>query len=102
MVHSSIKLFADDTKLYSIVDTPHGSSSLQADLESLAKWSNTWQLPFNEVKCKVLHLGRNNPNSQYVMRGSALSEEQVKKDSGAHIDRELSSISTPQRPACVT
>ena len=89
VVHSSIKLFADDTKLYSIVDTTHGSSSLQADLESLARWSDTWQLPFNETKCKVLHLGRSNPNFQYIMRGNALSEVQVEKDLGVHIDREL-------------
>ena len=89
VVHCPLKMFADDTKLYSSVATPGEVSSLQADLDTLGRWSDTWQLPFNDAKCKVLHLGSNNPNSRYMMRGTELSDGLVEKDLGVHIDCEL-------------
>ena len=88
-VHCSLKMFADDTKLYSCVTNPHAVSGLQSDLDALVSWSDTWQLPFNEAKCSVLHIGRNNPGCQYVMRDAELTEVQVVKDLGVHIDSEL-------------
>ena len=55
VVSGSISMFADDTKLYSTVSTMQDKAVLQADLDALAQWSDTWQLPFNANKCKVLH-----------------------------------------------
>ena len=52
-VRSSLTMFADDTKLYSSVSTPQHVCALQADLDELSRWSDTWQLPFNQGKCKV-------------------------------------------------
>ena len=89
MVKSSIMMFADDTKLYSCVDFPHKVIGLQADLDAMVRWSDTWQLPFNEAKYNVLHLGRRNFNFPYVMRGADLSDVQVKKDLGVQIDCDL-------------
>ena len=88
-VQGNIKMFADDTKLYSTVSTPGDGISLQADLDCLVHWSDIWQLPFNESKCKVLHLGRANPHYQYSMRGIPMSCTHVEKDLGVHIDDEL-------------
>ena len=88
-VQGNIKMFADDTKLYSTVSTPGDGISLQADLDCLVHWSDIWQLPFNESKCKVLHLGRTNPHYQYSMRGIPMSCTHVEKDLGVHIDDEL-------------
>ena len=42
-------------KLYSRVDT--SENVLQSDLETLVRWFEAWQMPFNKKKCKVLHLG---------------------------------------------
>ena len=58
-VSSCVKLFADDTKLYRRVT--NGSAELQADIDALVKWSKEWLLPFNNTKCRVMHLGRRNP-----------------------------------------
>jgi low affinity Fe/Cu permease len=51
---SSIKLFADDLKLYNIVDISNPTVSLQLSLDELVKWSTEWQLPINIAKCSVL------------------------------------------------
>jgi len=54
--------FADDTKLGGVVDTPEGCAAIQGDLES---WAERNLMKFSKGKCKVLHLGRNNPMHQY-------------------------------------
>ena len=56
-IKSSLKIFADDTKLFKAVADIQDKNELQQDLNSLAKWSKKWQLPFNEAKCKVIHYG---------------------------------------------
>ncbi|XP_043196519.1 uncharacterized protein LOC122367478, partial [Amphibalanus amphitrite] len=89
VVGSSLTMFADDTKLYSTVASTLAASSLQSDLEALVNWADAWQLPFNEAKCKVMHLGRNNPAKQYVMRDSEMSVVRVEKDLGVQVDDEL-------------
>jgi ribonucleases P/MRP protein subunit RPP40 len=40
---------------------------------------------FNVAKCKVMHVGRRNPDSDYVMGGSVLSKTREEKDLGATI-----------------
>mgnify|MGYP003507204238 CR=1 FL=1 len=59
------KLFADDTKVLEGADR---KDSIQRDLDKLQEWSELWQLLFNVDKCKVLHMGKNNPNNVYFMR----------------------------------
>ena len=58
--NSTMKLFADDTKLYRVVDSQEDANLLQEDLDRMVKWSRTWQLPFNDRKCKVMHYGKKN------------------------------------------
>ena len=52
---NSMKMFADDTKLWCRIETASDSESLQKDL-SLA-WSHKWMLNLNASKCKVMHVG---------------------------------------------
>ena len=40
---------------------------IQEDLFELCRWTIKWQLFFNLNKCKVLHLGLNNPQYEYKM-----------------------------------
>ena len=57
-----------------------GIENLRSDLHNLVAWSNEWQMLFNIEKCKVMHLGYNNPKADYVMDGSVLqsvSEERL-------------------------
>ena len=54
---STIKLFANDTKIYRVIKSYEDSEILQNDLLDIMKWSEKWQLPFNLTKCKIMHLG---------------------------------------------
>ena len=45
-----LKIFADDTKIFKVIETMQDKNELQEDLTNLAKWAKKWQLPFNEVK----------------------------------------------------
>ena len=89
VVECTAKLFADDTKIYRRVSTPADAAALQADVDHLVAWSDRWQLPFNDDKCKVLHLGPGNARLRYTMRGVSLVETDVERDLGIHVDNSL-------------
>jgi retron-type reverse transcriptase len=52
-VNASTYLFADDTKIYKEISCEDDVRGLQADLDQLQKWSDTWLLKFHPNKCKV-------------------------------------------------
>ena len=85
-----IKIFADDTKVYSSVHSPDQCEKLQESIDKLVDWTNQWQISFNTDKCKVLHLGRDNPCHRYKMDGNDLESTEVEKDLGVHVDKDLS------------
>ena len=89
VVDRPVRMFADDTKLFSRVASIHEVSQLQSDLEALALWSEMWLMPFNQDKCKVLHIGHSNPTSQYSMGASPIGCTEVEKDLGVLVDTEL-------------
>ena len=86
-VTNSIKLFADDTKLYCRV--PDDGAGLQADIDALVRWSEKWLLPFNASKCKVMHIGSNNPEHAYTLNGAPVEAVAEERDLGVVIDRQL-------------
>lgn len=63
-IKSICKLFADDAKIYNIADR---ADVLQEDLSRLMNWSETWRLEFNIDKCKVMHFGHGNIQTDYKM-----------------------------------
>ena len=71
-IGSRICKFADDTKLYRIVDDANDSSLLQSDLDKLISWSHTWQMSFNVSKCKVIRFGSSNLKFNYCMTNTNL------------------------------
>ena len=88
-LHGSVKLFADDAKVYSRVKRPDGQSSVQVDLDALGDWSSRWLLPFNVAKCKVMHLGPAVPQPPHRLNGVPLQEVDREKDLGIIVDQEL-------------
>lgn len=87
--HSVCKLFADDCKLYGVVDGEDSASKLQSDLKNLEIWSKKWQLPFNTSKCKTLHLGFNNQYKRYQLNNEILEATPNEKDLGITMDGKL-------------
>ena len=51
-----IKLFTDDCLLFRETDSLSGAESLENDLQSLVKWSKTWQMSVNVSKCHALKI----------------------------------------------
>ena len=56
VVLSNIKIFADDTKIYSGVKNEESRKKLQESLYNLTKWTENWQIKFNNAKCSVMHV----------------------------------------------
>ena len=53
----SIKLFADDTKLYTVLqDDSVFSTDLQSCLDAIIEWSAIWQLKLAPTKCTVMRI----------------------------------------------
>ena len=46
----ALKLFADDTKLYSAIATHSDEEKLQGNIFSACDWANKWQMTFNVNK----------------------------------------------------
>ena len=86
---SFVSLFADDLKLVTKVSL---HSIAQEDLDTLCKWEKDWLLKFNvkDGKCKVLHIGPNNPQYDYMMNGSNLPKVKSEKDLGVYTCDDLS------------
>ena len=93
LVNCSMKIFADDTKVYSQVPTPELRDKLQQCIDKMMEWTDTWLLRFNTSKCKVLHIGKNNPQYDYYMTDgnsrNKLDSTVAEKDLGVIIDPNL-------------
>ena len=88
--HSSIYIFADDTKLsFSFPRNLPSYCNLEADLLSISKWANEMQLTLALNKCSILHLGNSNPQNDYVIDGLCLKKSNLTKDLGVTVDSKL-------------
>ena len=58
-IQSTIKLFADDTSLYLIVDDPNETADfLNNDLTKIHDWATKWLVNFNAQKTETMTISR--------------------------------------------
>ena len=93
-VSSLISLFADDTKIHLPLVSENSSDQLQEDLWKLETWAEMMQMRFHPLKCKVMHLGKNNTRKDYFMHTAngdfhKLEKVDVEKDLGVYTDCSL-------------
>ena len=72
-------LFADDTKLYRIIDGLRDIESLQRDVRAMEAWARIWHLLYHQNKCKFMTVsggGQQQSDGTYTM-GLDQEEETV-------------------------
>ena len=94
VVKCIVSMFANHTKLYTVLTDRNSNMKLNNDMASMQTWSSRMQMTFNIEKCKVLHLSSNNPNYQYTMpiSGEAIHTLEVtidEKYQGVTIDNQI-------------
>ena len=84
------KIFADDTKLFTSISDEEDHTKLQESFDKMYDWTKKWLLKFNEKKCRVLHIGRNNKKFKYYIdeesNRTELEITDLEKDLGVNID----------------
>ena len=90
----SIRLFTDDTSLYIIVDLQvQAARILNADLQTISKWANSWLVTFNPSKTLSMLVSRklNTVQNPYLFMNDTFIEETA---SHKHLSLTFSSTCT--------
>ena len=93
-LHSTPRLFADDSLLYRVIESPADCDLLQEDLQTLEKWESEWSMEFAAEKCMVLRvtrkLKRNHILKDYKIHDHVLDSVDSAKYLGITLDSKLS------------
>ena len=92
-IESCIKLFADDTSLYVIVDNEEDSSlKLNSDLSKISDWAELWLVNFNPNKTESMGISRKSEQSYHsplFMNNVQIREVDCHKHLGLIISQNL-------------
>ena len=88
--YSNSLLYADDLKIYRIIQNDDDLDLLQNDIDSVLEWTLLNGMKINENKCEVVSFSNGNPlRKSYLFNGCTLLESKVTKDLGVFIDSKL-------------
>jgi Reverse transcriptase (RNA-dependent DNA polymerase) len=95
------KLYADDSKVMCDLRKDNArddAERLQADINRIVEWCDTWLMRLNFDKCKVMHIGNGNPRAEYYMTDSlnggarhTLATTELERDLGVYVSSDLKS-----------
>ena len=86
---ANILKFADDTKIFNVINNREDAAKLQNDLYTLFGWSQCWLMLFNIEKCMTMHFGLRNICADYEINGVQLKNVNEEKDLGVIIQNNL-------------
>ena len=89
---SQARIFADDTILYRMINSPDDAAKLQSNLDALQDWEKKWMMEFHPGKCQVLWITkRRNPVIHtYSIHGQPLEVVDSAKYLGVEISNNIS------------
>lgn len=86
----TLKLFADDAKLYAEIKTGDDVDDLQLCIDNLSIWAAEWQLNISISKCASIDIGKiDNYFCENMIEGEVLKSVSELKDLGVIIDNKL-------------
>jgi ribonuclease P/MRP protein subunit RPP40 len=88
--YASVKLFADDLKLYCAVNNLSDRERLQVEINAVANWSHVWLLPLCLSKLLYVHLGAHHDDCAYYCNDIVIQQLNVAKDLGVSYNVDLS------------
>jgi hypothetical protein len=91
--------FADDGKGMKEIRTKKDAEDMQEALNNLCESADLWGMTFNIEKCKIMHVGRNNPGYDYYMNGIKFKVDEEETDVGVIVQKSLKPTRQCQKAA---
>ena len=90
-LHSTARLFADDTMIYLAIKNDSDAKLMQEDLDTLQKWETTWLMEFHPEKCEIISICRSRDPimHEYKLHGQLLKHVDAVKYLGVKITKDL-------------
>ena len=91
VIHSTLKIFADDVTVYRVVSNASDCQLLQEDLTRVFDWTVAWQVRLNPAKCEALNLSNKcfPPQFVYAIGGEPISWKSLVRYLGVYINSKL-------------
>ena len=87
----TIKMYADDMKLYTEINNDENFIDLHHTLNQIHSWSTTWQMPISLAKCSIMNISQPNTEEEatFTLGSVTLPKSTEVKDLGILIDKHL-------------
>ena len=91
---STVKIFADDTKVYRCIERKEDCEELQSDISSLQEKGSIWGSEFNEKKCIAMNIGTVIQHFEYHLKNAngedvPLKNSICERDLGVRVQNNL-------------